>query len=89
MSVTTRFEGIANNMKRRYQETESSMVREELNKYISKKPCPQCEGQRLNRSARNVFINDVPLPEINALSIAGALAHFENIKLEGQKSTNS
>ena len=79
------FEGIANNMKRRYQETESSMVREELNKYISKKPCPQCEGQRLNRSARNVFINDVPLPYINALSIAGALEHFENIKLEGQK----
>ena len=61
------------------------MVREELNKYISKKPCPQCEGQRLNRSARNVFINDVPLPYINALSIAGALEHFENIKLEGQK----
>lgn len=80
------FEGIANNMKRRYQETESSMVREELNKYISKKSCPVCEGQRLNRSARNVFINDVPLPHINALSIAAALKHFEEIKLEGQKS---
>lgn len=79
------FEGIANNMKRRYQETESSMVREELNKYISKKPCPSCEGQRLNRAARNVFINDVPLPHINAMSIAGALEHFENIKLDGQK----
>jgi len=79
------FEGIANNMKRRYQETESSMVREELNKYISKKPCPACEGQRLNRSARNVFINDVPLPQINAMSIAGALNHFETIKLAGQK----
>ncbi|TDR16796.1 excinuclease ABC subunit UvrA [Marinicella litoralis] len=79
------FEGIANNMKRRYQETESSMVREELNKYISKKACPSCEGQRLNRSARNVFINDVPLPKINALSIAGALKHFEEIKLTGQK----
>ncbi len=79
------FEGIANNMKRRYQETESSMVREELNKYISKKPCPQCEGQRLNRSARNVFINDVPLPHINAMSIAGALRHFEELNLTGQK----
>lgn len=79
------FEGIANNMKRRYQETESSMVREELNKYISKKSCPKCGGQRLNRSARNVFINDVPLPQVNALSIADALAHFENIKLAGQK----
>ena len=79
------FEGIANNMKRRYQETESSMVREELNKYISKKSCPQCKGQRLNRSARNVFINDVPLPHINSLSIAGALDHFQKIKLTGQK----
>ncbi|MCX7554057.1 excinuclease ABC subunit UvrA [Marinicella sp. S1101] len=79
------FEGIANNMKRRYQETESSMVREELNKYISKKPCPSCEGQRLNRAARNVFINDVPLPQINAMSIAGALDHFESLQLEGQK----
>jgi len=79
------FEGIANNMKRRYQETESSMVREELNKYISKKSCPVCEGQRLNRSARNVFINDVALPQINALSIAGALQHFKDIKLVGQK----
>ncbi len=79
------FEGIASNMKRRYQETESSMVREELNKYISKKPCPECQGQRLNRSARNVFINDVPLPTINAFSIAEALAHFEQLKLSGQK----
>lgn len=79
------FEGIANNMKRRYQETESSMVREELNKYISKKSCPECQGQRLNKSARNVFINDVPLPQINALSIAGALKHFEDIELQGQK----
>lgn len=79
------FEGIANNMKRRYQETESSMVREELNKYISKKPCPECKGQRLNSSARNVFINDVALPQINALSIADALTHFEALKLEGQK----
>ncbi len=79
------FEGIANNMKRRYQETESSMVREELNKYISKKPCPECSGQRLNSSARNVFINDVPLPQVNAMSIAGALEHFTQLKLEGQK----
>ncbi len=79
------FEGIATNMKRRYQETESSMVREELNKYISKKPCPSCEGQRLNRSARHVFINEVPLPSINAMSIADALQHFLDIKLQGNK----
>ena len=79
------FEGIANNMKRRYKETESSMVRDELNKYISKKPCQSCEGQRLNRAARHVFINDVPLPRINAMSIAHALDHFQTIKLKGNK----
>lgn len=79
------FEGIANNMKRRYKETESSMVRDELNKYISKKPCQSCEGQRLNRAARHVFINDVPLPHVNAMSIANALNHFQTIKLKGNK----
>lgn len=79
------FEGIANNMKRRYKETESSMVRDELHKYISKKPCPACNGQRLNAAARNVFINDVPLPQVNAMSIAAAFRHFDELELSGQK----
>ncbi|GAA4815690.1 UvrABC system protein A [Marinicella pacifica] len=79
------FEGIANNYKRRYQETESSMVREELNKYVSKKPCPVCEGQRLNESARHVYVEDTNLPTINALSIAKAHDYFEQLKLTGQK----
>ncbi len=79
------FEGIANNYKRRYQETESSMVRDELNKFVSKKPCPVCKGQRLNESARHVFIQDINLPTVNALSIANALSHFEKLKLTGQK----
>jgi len=81
------FEGIVNNMQRRYQETESNMVREELSKYISKKPCPDCKGQRLNRSARHVFVQDVPLPAINAMSIADSLKHFEDLQLEGKKAT--
>src|SRR5690606_5299492 len=51
-----RFEGILPNMERRYRETESSMVREELAKYLSTRPCPECAGTRLNRAARNVFV---------------------------------
>ena len=81
------FEGIVNNMQRRYQETESNMVREELSKFISKKPCPDCKGQRLNRSARHVFIQDMALPTVNAMSIADSLQHFKELELQGKKAT--
>ncbi|WP_395374947.1 excinuclease ABC subunit UvrA [Marinicella sp. W31] len=81
------FEGIVNNMQRRYQETESNMVREELSKFISKKPCPDCKGQRLNRSARHVFVQDIALPTVNAMSIADSLQHFEALELQGKKAT--
>jgi excinuclease ABC subunit A len=57
------FEGIIPNLERRYRETESAAVREELSKYISERPCPECGGARLNRSARNVFVADRPLPK--------------------------
>ncbi len=79
------FEGIANNMKRRYKETESNMVREELNKYISVKKCDVCDGERLNEAARNVFVADKSLPFVNALSIAECFEYFQNLKLEGSK----
>ncbi|MCF6318080.1 MAG: excinuclease ABC subunit UvrA [Proteobacteria bacterium] len=79
------FEGIANNMKRRYKETESNMVREELNKYISVKKCGVCDGERLNEAARNVFVADKSLPYVNALSIAECFEYFNNLKLEGKK----
>ncbi len=79
------FEGIANNMKRRYKETESNMVREELNKYISVKKCDVCNGERLNEAARNVFVADKSLPYVNALSIAECFEYFQNLKLEGSK----
>jgi len=79
------FEGIANNMKRRYKETESNMVREELNKYISVKKCDVCDGERLNEAARNVFVADKSLPFVNGLSIADCFDYFNNLKLEGKK----
>lgn len=79
------FEGIANNMKRRYKETESNMVREELNKYISVKKCEVCDGERLNEAARNVFVADKSLPYVNGLSIADCFDYFNQLKLEGNK----
>jgi len=63
------FEGVIPNMQRRYHDTDSIMVREELAKYQSNKPCPACEGTRLNRAARHVFINEVNLPDITAMAI--------------------
>ncbi|HEY8586115.1 MAG TPA: excinuclease ABC subunit UvrA [Rhodanobacter sp.] len=77
------FEGIVPNLERRYRETESAAVREELAKYISDQPCPDCAGQRLNRSARNVFVADHALPSLTARSIDDALAFFAELKLAG------
>jgi excinuclease ABC subunit A len=78
-----RFEGILPNLERRYRETESGAVREELAKYISDHPCPDCGGQRLNRSARNVFVADQSLPVITALAIDDGLKFFEGLNLSG------
>ena len=77
------FEGIIHNMERRYRETESSAVREQLAKYISERPCPSCKGTRLNASARNVFVADHDLPSIVNLPIADALAFFNGLTLPG------
>lgn len=79
------FEGILNNMDRRYRETESNAVREELAKYLNSQHCPDCDGSRLRLEARNVFIADTPLPEVAEYAIADALAFFQGLKLEGQK----
>ncbi|HGH6007620.1 TPA: excinuclease ABC subunit UvrA [Vibrio cholerae] len=79
------FEGILHNLERRYRDTESNSVREELAKYISNKPCSSCDGTRLKIEARNVFINDTALPKIVELSIADALTFFQELKLEGQR----
>ncbi|HHE0547636.1 TPA: excinuclease ABC subunit UvrA [Vibrio parahaemolyticus] len=79
------FEGILNTLERRYRDTESNSVREELAKYISTKSCSSCGGTRLRLEARNVFIADTTLPEIVELSIADALIFFQTLKLEGQR----
>ncbi|MGR5000200.1 excinuclease ABC subunit UvrA [Vibrio celticus] len=79
------FEGILNTLERRYRDTESSTVREDLAKYISTKSCSSCDGTRLRLEARNVFIGDTTLPEIVELSIADALQFFQELKLDGQR----
>ncbi len=79
------FAGIIPNLERRYRETDSRIVREELSKYISQKPCPVCEGQRLNREARNVFVADTNLPTITAWPIESCLQFFDKLKLEGRR----
>ena len=80
-----RFEGILNNLERRYKETESLAVKEELAKYLSNKPCPDCGGARLNRMARNVFVADEPMQTLCALSIREAEQWFRELKLPGHK----
>ncbi|WP_440876368.1 excinuclease ABC subunit UvrA [Thalassotalea sp. PLHSN55] len=79
------FEGIINNMNRRYKETESNAVREELSKYLNSQHCPDCNGSRLRLEARNVFIDDTPLPTVAEFAIADALAFFQGLDLQGQK----
>ena len=77
------FEGILPNLERRYKETESALVREELAKYLGSKPCPDCEGMRLNRAARNVFVGGRGIAEVTALSVGRALAWFRELSLPG------
>ncbi|CDH05657.1 DNA excision repair enzyme subunit, with UvrBC [Xenorhabdus bovienii str. oregonense] len=79
------FEGVLHNMERRYKETESSAVREELAKYISNRSCISCDGTRLRKEARYVFIESTTLPQISEFSIGHAMAFFQNIKLSGQR----
>jgi excinuclease ABC subunit A len=79
------FEGIIPNMERRYRETESNAVRDELAKYLSQQSCTSCGGTRLRLEARNVFIGDTPLPTITDMSIADALAFFASVTLTGSR----
>lgn len=82
-----RFEGVIPNLDRRYKETESNAVREELTRYLNSQPCPDCGGTRLNRAARNVFIVDKSLPEISDLSVGLAREFFEAMQLDGWRAT--
>jgi excinuclease ABC subunit A len=79
------FEGVIRNMDRRYRETESNAVREELARYISSQPCPECKGTRLTEAARHVFVAEQTLPAITALPVARALAFFEALALPGKR----
>ncbi|MFU2089212.1 excinuclease ABC subunit UvrA [Avibacterium avium] len=79
------FEGILNNMARRYKETESMSVREELAKNISTRPCKDCGGSRLRPEARNVFIGETNLPEVSEKSIGEAFNFVDNLTLSGQR----
>ena len=81
------FEGIIPNMERRYRETESNAVREELSKYLSHQPCPSCGGSRLRLEARNVFINEINLPAVAEKSIAESFKFFTELALTGQRAT--
>ena len=82
---THSFEGVIPNMQRRYRETESVMIREDLNKYQSSQPCPSCSGQRLNEAARHVFVSNTNLPTITALPVMQAQAFFQRLVIPGQR----
>ena len=82
---THAFEGIIPNMERRYRDTQSQMVREDLTKFISNQCCPACDGSRLRRSARHVFIDGSNLPSITALPVTAAYEYFAKLKLPGKR----
>ena len=82
---THRFEGVLPNMARRFRETESSMVRENLQKFMRVTHCPSCSGTRLREESRHVFVGKTNLPNITEQSIAATLEHFNNLKLQGQR----
>ncbi|BDA59188.1 excinuclease ABC subunit UvrA [Shewanella xiamenensis] len=79
------FEGILNNMDRRYRETESNAVRDELAKFINTQACQSCGGSRLREEARHVFIGDLNLPKLTVWSIGEALDYFDKLEFSGQK----
>ncbi|MDD9890344.1 MAG: excinuclease ABC subunit UvrA [Gammaproteobacteria bacterium] len=79
------FEGILPNMERRYRETESNMVREELAKYLASQPCPDCAGTRLRRDARFVLIKGANLPQITEMTVTAAADYIKQLKLTGKR----
>lgn len=82
---THRFEGVIPMLERRYRETESMAVREELARYLTDKPCPDCGGDRLNVAARHVFVEGHSLPSLTRLSVRGANAFFDGMEFIGHK----
>lgn len=81
------FEGILPNMERRYRETESQTVRDELARYLSSHACPDCEGTRLCSDARHVYIEGTTLPDITRMTIVQAYDYFHSLALQGSRAT--
>ncbi len=79
------FEGIIPNFERRFRDTESQSVREELSKYLSTQPCPSCKGARLRKEARNIFLLDESLPDLVKLPVEKALIYFQDLNLPGRR----
>ena len=79
------FEGILPNMERRFRETESNTVREELAKYLSSQPCPDCNGTRLRRDARHVLVKGQNLPTITGMTVAQSADYFDKLELSGTR----
>ncbi len=79
------FEGVIPNMERRYRDTESQLVREDLAKYLGSKACPSCGGTRLNTPARHVFITGLSISDITAMAVGPAEAFFAELQLEGRR----
>ncbi|BFM19582.1 excinuclease ABC subunit UvrA [Gilvimarinus japonicus] len=79
------FEGVVPNLERRYRDTESSAVREELAKFLSTQPCPSCKGARLRREARNVFVDERTLPQITDMPVGEAHQYFGALSFTGSR----
>jgi excinuclease ABC subunit A len=79
------FEGILPNIERRYRETDSPVVREELSRYQTVSTCPDCLGTRLRTEARNVFVGECSLPQVEALDLEACANFFRELRLEGAK----
>ncbi len=82
-----RFEGIIPNTERRFKETDSEFIRNELAKMLSNSHCDACGGSRLKKESRNIFVNETPIQNITNQKISEALSFFQNIQLEGSKAT--
>ena len=80
-----KFEGVIPNMERRYHETDSNMVRENLQKYLTVRSCPACKGTRLCEASRHVFIGNTPLHEVTERSVVDTLTYFKKLKLKGKR----
>jgi len=79
------FEGVIPNLERRYRDTDSDYIREELSRFIAHQTCPECEGSRLRIEARHVYIANTTLPQVTAMAISECLAFFEKCKLKGRR----